>query len=45
MRDLSLIHIFQGRGVILVRRISGDYSSVVGLPVARVGRILRALGV
>lgn len=35
----------QGRGVILVRRISGDYSNVVGLPVARVGRILRALGV
>ena len=35
----------QGRGVILVRRISGDYSNVVGLPVARVARILRSLGV
>lgn len=33
----------QGRGVLLVRRISGDYSNVVGLPAARVARILRAV--
>lgn len=31
----------QGRGCVLVRRISGDYSNVVGLPIARLYRELR----
>ncbi|HIS79046.1 MAG TPA: septum formation protein Maf [Candidatus Caccousia stercoris] len=35
----------QGRGALFVRRISGDYYTVVGLPIARVDRILRALSV
>ena len=35
----------QGRGALFVRRISGDYYTVVGLPIARVDRILRALSI
>ena len=31
----------QGRGALLVRRISGDYCNVVGLPLARLVRILK----
>ena len=31
----------QGRGALLVRRISGDYLNVVGLPLARTARYLR----
>lgn len=35
----------QGRGALFVRRICGDYYTVVGLPIARIDRILRALSV
>jgi septum formation protein len=31
----------QGRGAVLVRKIAGDYYSVVGLPIARVARELQ----
>ena len=30
----------QGKGALLVRRIEGDYYTIVGLPVARVVRML-----
>lgn len=33
----------EGRGVVLVRSISGDYSNIVGLPVAETLRRLKAL--
>lgn len=35
----------QGYGALLVEGIRGDYSSVVGLPVCRLGRILQDFGV
>nr|WP_317412109.1 Maf family protein [uncultured Solibaculum sp.] len=34
----------QGLGMTLVKNINGDYSNVVGLPVARLMRLLRQLG-
>lgn len=34
----------QGRGALLVRAIEGDYYNVMGLPIARVVRVLRRLG-
>lgn len=34
----------QGQGALLVAGISGDYSNVVGLPVARLARQLRSFG-
>ena len=34
----------QGQGTLLVSGISGDYSNVVGLPVARLARQLRSFG-
>lgn len=34
----------QGQGALLVESISGDYSNVVGLPVARLRRLLSAAG-
>ena len=35
----------QGRGALLVRDIAGDYSNVVGLPVAALSRLLVEMGV
>ena len=35
----------QGRGRLLVRRIEGDYYAIVGLPIARLARTLRALDI
>ena len=34
-----------GKGALLVQGIRGDYYNVVGLPVARVARILRTFAV
>ena len=34
----------QGRGSLLVDSIEGDYSSVVGLPLALLGHLLEGLG-
>ena len=31
----------QGKGAVLVRRIEGDYYTIVGLPIARVVRALK----
>ncbi len=35
----------QGKGATLVKRINGDYYTVVGLPIARLSRELRKLGI
>jgi len=35
----------QGRAALFVERIEGDYFTVVGLPVASLGRLLAAAGV
>ena len=35
----------QGLGCVLVERISGDYSNVVGLPLAESARVLASFGV
>lgn len=35
----------QGKGALLVESITGDYCNVVGLPVARLARLLNRLGV
>ncbi len=34
----------QGKGCVLVKRINGDYSNVVGLPIARLSRELKNYG-
>jgi septum formation protein len=33
----------QGRGALFVKRINGDYYNVVGLPIAKINRILAGL--
>ena len=43
--DKSGAYGIQGRGALLVRDIAGDYSNVVGLPVAALYRLLVEMGV
>jgi septum formation protein len=43
-RDRAGGYAIQGRGAALVTRIEGDYTNVVGLPVAALTELLRTLG-
>jgi len=42
-RDKAGAYGIQGEGALLVRRIDGDFYNVMGLPVARLARVLRDL--
>jgi septum formation protein len=44
-RDKAGAYGIQGQGGLLVRYVEGDYYNVVGLPIARLWRMLRDLGV
>ena len=33
----------QGRGALFVKRINGDFYNVVGLPIAKINRILQSM--
>jgi septum formation protein len=35
----------QGKGALFVKRINGDFYNVMGLPIAKISRILRKLAV
>ena len=41
--DKAGAYAIQGRGMIFVKSISGDYNTIVGLPAAKVARILKGL--
>lgn len=41
--DKAGAYAVQGKGMFLVQKMQGDYNTVVGLPVARLTRILKAL--
>lgn len=43
--DKAGAYAIQGQGAFLVRHVEGSYTNVVGLPLARVVRLLRELGV
>ena len=43
-RDRAGGYAIQGAGAALVKRIEGDYTTVVGLPVARLAALLDELG-
>lgn len=44
-RDKAGGYGIQGKGALLVRSITGDYYNVVGLPLARLGEMLKEFGV
>jgi septum formation protein len=42
--DKAGAYAIQGRGALLVERIEGDYSNVVGLPLPTLAKLLRGFG-
>lgn len=43
--DKAGAYAIQGKGAALVDRIEGDYDSIVGLPVGRIGEVLQEFGI